>query len=287
MCRKSDAARDEKLIFPADVEQVKDIDYAGTKDRYNLLDVYYPKNTEGLLPVIVSFHGGGYVYGTKDVYYHYGGCMAGLGFVFVNFNYHLAPRHKFPTQLAEANTVMEWVLRHGGEYHMDTRNIFMVGDSAGAQMCSQYAAIVSNPDYAALFPFRVPEGLKLNAVGLNCGIYDMHRIVEADKNMRSLRRDMFGKNYEKHGEMLNVTGHITSAYPPSFVMTSYYDFLKENALPMYELIKSRGVECVYRCYGKEGQDYMGHVCHVNMNLDEAREINRDEAEFFKKHLVLS
>ena len=35
-------------------------------------DRYYPKGASGKLPVIVSIHGGGYVYGTKEVYYHYG-----------------------------------------------------------------------------------------------------------------------------------------------------------------------------------------------------------------------
>lgn len=168
---RADAKRDANLVEPEDVTAVYDINYAGNADRYNLLDVYYPKDTEGLLPVIVSIHGGGYVYGTKEIYKFYGMYIAEQGFTFVNFNYHLAPEEKFPTQLTEANMVLEWMTEHANEYHMDLNNVFLVGDSAGAQMASQYAAIATNADYAKLFPFRVPEEIKIRAIGLNCGMY--------------------------------------------------------------------------------------------------------------------
>ena len=57
---KADAKRDANLVVPEDVTAVYDINYAGNADAYNLLDVYYPKDTDHLLPVIVSIHGGGY-----------------------------------------------------------------------------------------------------------------------------------------------------------------------------------------------------------------------------------
>lgn len=74
-------------------------------------------------------------------------------------------------------------------------------------------------------------------------------------------------------------------YPPTYVMTSYYDFLKENAQPMYEFLKGKGIPCAWKCYGSEDKKYMAHVCHVNMNLEEAKEINQDECAFFRKYLV--
>lgn len=53
---------------------------------------------------------------------------------------------------------------------------------------------------------------------------------------------------------------------------------------MYELFKERGVETEYALYGNEDQKYMGHVFHVNMNLEEAKICNLDEITFFKKHI---
>ena len=113
---KADAKRDANLVAPEDVTAIYDVSYAGNEDSYNLLDVYYPKDTQGLLPVIVSVHGGGYVYGTKEVYKFYGMYLAQQGFTVVNFNYHLAPNAKFPTQLMETNMVLEWMVKHAEEY---------------------------------------------------------------------------------------------------------------------------------------------------------------------------
>lgn len=288
---KGDKKRDENLKEPQDVTAVKDINYAGNQDVYNLLDVYYPKGTEGRLPVIVSVHGGGYVYGTKEIYRFYGMYLAQQGFVFVNFNYHLAPKAKFPTQLGEINQVAEWMVKNADEYHMDLNNIFMVGDSAGAQMSSQYAAIYSNPDYAALFPFQIPNGFCLRAVGLNCGMYEigLPKPGEKAKGMESmtgsLMRDYLGKDDSGLKDMLDVKGHITGDYPPAYLMTSYYDFLKDKAEPMYRFLKEKGIDAEWKCYGTEDTKYMQHVCHVNMNLEEAKEINNDECAFFRKHLA--
>ncbi len=289
MAKKGDAKRDENLKEPADVVAKKDINYAGNRDQYNLLDVYYPQGTTEKLPVIVSIHGGGYVYGTKEVYKFYGMYLAQQGFAFVNFNYHLAPKAKFPTQLTETNMVMEWMVKNAEEYHLDINNVFIVGDSAGAQLASQFAAIYSNPEYAALFPFTIPKEIKLRAVGLNCGMYEIGLVDKKQSGVESmtpaLMKDYLGKDGDKFGEMLKVKDHITAAYPPAYVMTSYYDFLKEKAEPMYQFLKEKGVDAQWKCYGTEETKYMQHVCHVNMNLEEAKEINQDECAFFRKYMA--
>jgi hypothetical protein len=53
---------------------------------------------------------------------------------------------------------------------------------------------------------------------------------------------------------------------------------------MYKFLKDKGIDTVYKCYGTKEQEYMGHVCHVNMNLAEAKQINQDEVEFFRKYI---
>ena len=284
---RSDRKRDAALKAPESVKAIRGVNYAGNRDVWNMLDVYVPKDAAGPLPVVVSVHGGGYVYGTKEVYQHYGMFWATLGFVFVNFNYHLAPRFKFPTQLGEINAVMEFLCAHGADYGLDLGNVCMVGDSAGAQMLSQYAAILTNPAYAALFPFSVPDGFRLRAIALNCGTYRFDPEEEKRQKNRftlDLMRDYLGRDYRKFGEMMKVPEHITGDYPPTFVMTAVHDFLKDQAEPMRRFLAEKGVETVYRCYGTPEQKYMGHVCHVNMNLEEAKAINREQSEFFRAHL---
>lgn len=289
---RGDRKRDRNLKIPGTILQIKDISYTGMRSRYNLLDVLRPKNRMEKLPVIISVHGGGYVYGTKEAYQYYCAFLAEQGFAVVNFNYHLAPQKKFPTQLTELNQVFVWMTEYAEEYLFDIENVFLVGDSAGAQMASQYAAIYANREFASLYPFSVPAGIRIRAIALNCGIFDiteqgMIKTAESEK-MRSVRNalydDYLGRNRAHLQEMLNVSGAIDKNYPPTFVMTSAHDFLRPYAEPMQKLLSERGVEAVYRLYGEENQEYMGHVFHCNMNLQEAKFCNREECEFFKAHI---
>lgn len=59
-------------------------------------------------------------------------------------------------------------------------------------------------------------------------------------------------------------------FPPSYVMTSERDFLKDAARPMYELLISRGVHAEYHLYESKKNE-LWHVFHCNMNLQEAKE----------------
>ena len=293
---KTDAKRDAGLTQPANVTARRDISYLGDgSDVWNLLDVYRPRDAGGALPVIVSTHGGGYVYGTKEVYQFYCMYLAQQGFAVLNFNYHLAPEARFPTQLAELNAVLAWAAAHAGEYGLDTGNVFLVGDSAGAQLTSHYAALYANPDFAALYPFRIAQGVTVRAVALNCGMYDLAGIAFGGQQAQGdaidrgdLYDDYFGPDRFARSElpaMADVLGSIDGRYPPAFVMTAWYDFLRSQAEPMAKLLQSRGVEAEYRLYGTEKQRYMGHVFHCNMHRRLARVCNRDECAFFRRHIV--
>ena len=88
---RSDAARDAGLTTPEDVVRYDGIRY-GDDPRWQTLDVYRPRAAgDGVLPVIVSVHGGGWVYGDKTVYQFYCMSLAQRGFAVVNFSYRLAP----------------------------------------------------------------------------------------------------------------------------------------------------------------------------------------------------
>lgn len=287
MAEKNDRKRDANLVIPENIKVERDINYLDNDDEYNLLDVCYEKDADRLQPTIVSIHGGGYIYGTKEVYKHYCAYLASLGFTVVNFNYHLAPKAKFPSQLGEINQVLKWIEKNCEEHFIDINNIFLVGDSAGAQMCSHYAAIFTNPEFASLFDFEIPSSVKIRAIALNCGMYEFS-LDAGGKGREKFTQDLYrmyvGAKDEKTLQRLDVLGHITGDYPPSFVMTSYYDFLRPNAEPMHNFLKKKGIDSQFKCYGKEGQEYMEHVCHVNMNLKEAKKINQEEVEFFKRYM---
>ena len=276
---KSDRRRNASTTFPEGITFHADIRY-GKAGKYNLLNVYYPQGTREPLPTIVSIHGGGYVYGTKEVYHFYCADLARRGFAVVNFNYRLAPRYKFPAPLEDTNQVMEWLVANAETYHVDPDRLFIVGDSAGAQLASQYAAIAANPEYAGHFDFTVPA-IRIRALGLNCGMYDMKPRETAQKRRHS---DYLGRHISSDDPRLDVLSAIGSNYPPSFLLTSANDFLRDAAEPMSRFLADKGVDTVYKCYGTPEQTHIGHVFHVDIRYPEAAVANDEQCDFFRKYL---
>lgn len=277
---KSDRKRDAAIPLPEGITECRNISY-GPHGDWNLLDVYYPKGTDKPLPTIVSIHGGGYVYGTKEIYRRYGMDMARRGFAFVNFNYRLAPKWRFPTPIYDTNAVMAWVCANAVRYHLDPKRIILVGDSAGAQLASQYAAIVTNPSYAALFDLKIPR-IAIRALGLNCGMYDLR--ARASQPRKGLHLDYLGRKTDISDcdPRLCVLESVTADYPPAFITTACHDFLRECAAPMHSFLSRKGIPCCFKCYGSEDDKTIGHVFHVNIVLEEAKLCNDESAEFFRR-----
>ena len=103
----NDARRDAGLTTPDDIQRFDNLLY-GSDPVWNILDVYRPREKQGKLPVIVNIHGGGWVYGDKDLYQFYGMTLAQRGFAVVNFTYRLAPEAKYPAPLEDTNDVIGW-----------------------------------------------------------------------------------------------------------------------------------------------------------------------------------
>ncbi len=275
----ADFLRDRKIPLPEGVTQKRNLSY-GHHGRANHLDVYFPKGAAGRLPTIVSVHGGGYVYGNKEIYRRYCMDLARRGFAVVNFNYRLAPRWKFPTPLEDLNRVLTWLTEADVGLRLDPERVALVGDSAGAQLASQYAAIWENPEYAALFSFQVPR-VTLRALGLNCGMYDLAQ--RAKEPRQGIQLDYFG-DLDENDPRFRELDAIDGGYPPAYLATACNDFLREAAEPMYRFLREKGVEAAWKCYGREEDKQVAHVFHVNLPLPEAKACNDDECAFFRKYL---
>jgi acetyl esterase/lipase len=271
----NDKVRDEGLTEPENIVKIKDLAYGN--DPEQVLDLYYPSGTGSALPAIVSVHGGGYVYGDKDLYRFYCMSLAQRGFAVVNFSYRLAPGYRFPAQLNDVNAVMQFARSHAEEYFIDPHNIFFVGDSAGAQMASQYLAAVTNPAYASLLGLEIPK-FDVRACALNCGFY-----IPDPHQDRMLMKCYLEDPSQVKTEEMDVIAHITSAFPPAFVMTSNGDFLRKRAMPFVDVLTAKGVEAEYHDYCPDDRE-LGHVFHCNMKEPYAKICNDEECAFFAAHV---
>jgi acetyl esterase/lipase len=276
-----DEKRNAGLTTPEGIERFDDLRYG--EDERNILDVYRPKDCDGKLPVIISIHGGGWVYGDKGIMQFYCMSLAERGFAVVNFSYRLAPQHKHPAMMEDINKVFCWVLENAGTYGFDTNNIFAVGDSIGATMLGLYCCLCTDPAYAEALGVRPPAGALPRAVGLNCGLYRLERGVELLID-RLAEEYLSGGGTDEEFASLGVTDRVTAAFPPSFVMTAAGDFLCPQAQPFYDRLRALGVPAEYRCYS-DGEGQPTHVFHINIKLPIAQQCNDEECAFFKRYAL--
>ena len=285
----ADFFRDLGVKEPPGIYCHAGIDYAGDGLAAHQMDLTVPTITPGPLPVIVSVHGGGWVYGGNRVYRHYCSRLAAAGFAVLNINYRLAPRHKFPAALQDLNAVFHWLDAHAIEHGLDRGNLFVVGDSAGAQIACQYLAALSNPAYASRFPLQTPP-LTVNALACICGLFDpLGQMQDATVPwwnralLRGLMRDLFGEEPMRHQDVMAYWQWIGQGFPPVFIANSLNDLLVGSNPSILPILAQRGVEYVYKEYGK-GEPLAGHVFHLNPRSQLGALLNNDTLAFFRKHI---
>jgi acetyl esterase len=101
--------------------------------------IYTPNGTAPF-PVLVYFHGGGWVIGSLDS--HDGTCRDlanGSGAVVVSVDYRLAPEHKFPAGPEDAYAATKWVADNAASLGVDAKRIGIGGDSAGGNLTAVVA----------------------------------------------------------------------------------------------------------------------------------------------------
>jgi acetyl esterase len=91
----------------------------------------------GPLPVVLYFHGGGWVLGNIES--HESICRAianAAGTIVATVDYRLAPEHRFPAAALDAYAAASWAAEHAGEFGGDSDRIAVAGDSAGGNLAA-------------------------------------------------------------------------------------------------------------------------------------------------------
>lgn len=135
--------KDRKTCMPAEKLAAytksivyKDIAY-GKKPRQRL-DILVPTSIKAgeKLPVVIFFHGGAWMRGSKEdlLYSHFAREFTQNGFIFVNVDYRVYPEVRFPNFLNDLKRAIEWVHKHIADYGGNPRHLILTGHSAGAHL---------------------------------------------------------------------------------------------------------------------------------------------------------
>jgi acetyl esterase/lipase len=172
---KSGQASDARLEkhVPEGIVAQRNIAYGdGTDEK---LDIYYKSRARAAQPTIIWVHGGAWVAGSKEGVGNYLKVLAGHGYATVALEYSTGYGSTYPKPVEQVNAALGYLTRNAAALRMDPKHFILAGDSAGAQIMSQVAVIITNPRYAA--QMKIVPTLKrdqVTAILLLSGAYDLN-----------------------------------------------------------------------------------------------------------------
>ncbi|MEO1701749.1 MAG: alpha/beta hydrolase fold domain-containing protein [Pseudomonadota bacterium] len=158
---------------------IADIAYSDAFDR-SKLDIWLPEDASGEAPIVVFFHGGGFVGGDKRrIKLREFVNLPKRGVAFASVNYPLKRDIKadsawghLPTVFAETQKSLDFIRSKADEWGIDPERIVLAGSSAGT-VISQYLAYAKNEDVEAVLALQTPYGIELVIDELSSGAPEM------------------------------------------------------------------------------------------------------------------
>ncbi len=281
--KKADDKRIATLTIPEGIFESNDHAYLSDGHIHHKLDVYYPEKTAENLPVIIDIHGGGWMYGDKELNKNYCLAMAKKGYVVFNMSYRLYPEVTVHQQLWDISNALKWIADNLDNYPCQKDNIFLTGDSAGG-MLAFFTAMINSSEYLREKFDTIKTGLSFNAIGLTCPMLFMD-----DGSLESIYcKIMLGKNYknEKWGNFVNMDNLLPyGKVPPTFIITSTGDFLAgRHTRKGAKLFGSIGADYRFIDFAPFNGTDLPHVFPVLYPESEIADRATEEMlSFFKKH----
>lgn len=213
------------------------------------LDIFRPKSDEPApLPVLVYFHGGGWISADKQIYDGIAAALSKHGYLIFNVNYRLAPGSRFPAALQDAALAIEWIERNLTHFGGDPSTVVLAGDSAGAQIAAWYACAIHKP---ALFPQVGIENtagrMPIKGLLLFYGVYDFETVMEARFPFIRIYAQSFlggdSRSYAENSTVASPIRQVSSGLPPVFLCAGERDGLYTQSIAFAKVLEQAGVRC--------------------------------------------
>ena len=219
--------------------------------------VYQPHRPDdgpsGARPVVVFFHGGGFVF--CDLGTHDGFCRSmakATGAVVVSVDYRRAPEHRAPAAAEDALTATLWALEHAAELGGDPARVVVMGDSAGGNL----AAVASLMAREAGGRTPVAQVLLYPMVDPACDSGSARRYATGYFNTLAATRWYWQQYLPADGCLPEPTHHVApltaptlAGLPPAIVLTAGLDPLCDEGGAYADALRAAGVPVLHREYG--------------------------------------
>lgn len=210
--------------------------------------VYTPEG-EGPFPLLVYFHGGGWVMGDLETFDAPLRALTNAAqTIVVSVDYRLAPEYKFPTALNDCYAATKWVAENAPALNGDAARIAVSGESAGGNLAAVVALMARDlafpPLYYQVLIYPVTD---LSREYPSLGKFDGYFIGRED--MRYFEKHYLRTEEERQNAYVSplLAGDL-AGLPPALVVTAGYDPLRDEGEAYAQRLREAGVAVDYYCY---------------------------------------
>ncbi|NHZ72689.1 MAG: alpha/beta hydrolase fold domain-containing protein [Aquificales bacterium] len=236
------------LVFGLPLADITDRFIDGPQSRIPLR-IYTPFG-EAPFPVVVFFHGGGFVQGSIESHDHMAQRLAlELEAVVVSVAYRLAPEHPFPAGHDDCYAATCWVAQNCTEINGDVTRLIVAGDSAGGNMAatvSLHARDEGQPAIA-LQILIYPSTLMFGDTSESHQQFAGYLLRQAD--MRTYHEWYIADTGQGDNPYASpLLAPDLSHLPPAYIMTAGMDPLRDQGKAYADRLREANVPVVYRNY---------------------------------------
>ncbi len=281
---KMDAKRIASQTEPDGLVKILDVPYIDDGEKGHLLDIYYPEGTTEKLPVIIDIHGGGWMYGYKEINKNFCLKLSEKGFLVASINYRLAGDVLFCDQVRDIFASLKFLSEELKKYPADLDNVFLAGDSAGGHFACVTTAVNMNEDMQKDFDVEYC-GLNFKGVAAICPAVDL---ISPNIVMNITVPVLLGEKQKKskYRKYLNMGNIVSEDFPPFYINTATNDFLKSQCYKLKDWLQEKGVEYHFHDFkDKYDGKYLTHVFNViDPFTPWGDQANTEIADFFKSKM---
>ena len=204
-------------------------------------DIHVPEG-EGPFPILVYFHGGGWISGSPKSHRKICHRFAEAGFLVFNVDYALAPENPFPQGFDECCESVRWVVANAEKYNGDSNRLSVGGDSAGGNLTAACAASLADD-----------SEVDIKKILLIYGVFDFLSMGETsdvlvDTDADLMTEMMIGSylGLERDEAVLSDPRvspiHVSDKLPPAHILCGTLDGLMAGSKILAEKLNSQGIE---------------------------------------------
>ena len=222
------------------------------------LRIYTPKTGKAKYPVIVYYHGGGFVLANIDVYNTSAEILADkVDAIVISVGYRLAPQYKFPYAHNDAFLAYNWAIKNTASIKGDSTKVAVAGESAGGNLAITTA--IKARDKKIQLPIAILAIYPVAGSDMNTPSYQKNAdAIPLNRPMMSwFVKKYLNKTSEAKDPLINLVADDLTGLPPTIIITDEIDPLQSEGLKLVDKLKADGVTVIAKNYDGVTHEFFG------------------------------